>query len=356
MPFIFRRAKLDEAWPELGAFASMAVITLFGSKLVTLFGLTTNIGNVLYAGVVYFNALNYEAHGRHKARATYASVALAVTIFFVYVQLVALRAPSAEHSTISVAIDEIAAGSRTAFVASISAYLVAQYLFIDWYGRMKGPCWRRYVVAGGAAQLVDTVMFFAVLLASAGIMLTAESIVAGLALKAAFGVLSIPFLLVLCRHNHAREGGMTTTDKEPETEAKKAESDEAIVGSVVQLALKKPWLIALVIFMSGGSVSEFATKIGIIPERSERAVTDTVGVVSNAAERLKALEEQAVAAKEAHEADALALKISVAYAIRTQDTSFLLAGTPVAAGAAIPSPALVRNLRRRGEPRGADQQ
>lgn len=188
------------AYPAIVMFMCMVAISLFGAKLVEVFGFTTNIGNGLYAVVMMAQALNYELRGRDYAIKEIGLVALALTVFFGLTQSVAAMIPAESSVAFSGAVEAVVAAQAFAFPASLAAFYIAMTAFVALYDRLAAlPSATRYIAACLVAQAVDSAIFFSVLFALSGFALTAEIMATGFVIKVAFAAITAPVLSWLKR-------------------------------------------------------------------------------------------------------------------------------------------------------------
>src|ERR1043166_6351775 len=64
--FIYAALRLGREWLLCSITANLALIVVFGAKLIEIFGLVTNVGNVFYACVFLATHLLLERYGRYE--------------------------------------------------------------------------------------------------------------------------------------------------------------------------------------------------------------------------------------------------------------------------------------------------
>ena len=151
-------------------------IGIFGNQEITVFGLTSNIGNLFYASVVFGMCLMMEIYGVEEARRTrnvLAGCVLAASLLGV-----------------------VPVGSQI-LIASLAAFLAAQTVFIHLWERFRSRTIFLYNVGSSiATQAVDSIVFFPI--AFVGIR-TVEQMTGyaldGFLLKSLFAFVALPFYL-----------------------------------------------------------------------------------------------------------------------------------------------------------------
>lgn len=193
-------AHLGKAWLYTAILANLFFISIFGAKLVSFYGLTTNAGNVFYACIFFATYLLIEHYGAKEARQSIWLGFLGVTLFVIMSQVMV----SLEGAKLSVAANNailtlFELAPRIAF-ASIISFIITQYFNIWLYATLRQKTgrkflWARATAAIFSAQAIDSILFF--LIAFAGTMPISEltqTLWVGYSLKVAVGLVSIPLL------------------------------------------------------------------------------------------------------------------------------------------------------------------
>lgn len=132
-------------------------------KIVEIFGLTTTLGNILYASVYFSTDLLSEHYGKKEAQKAVilGFVSLFLAMIFMYIAL--LYVP-AEADFIHPHLEAIFSIVPRVVLASLVAYLVSQWhdiwAFHFWKTRTKGRhLWLRNNASTMVSQLIDSVIF-----------------------------------------------------------------------------------------------------------------------------------------------------------------------------------------------------
>jgi uncharacterized integral membrane protein (TIGR00697 family) len=202
--FVFFMCRLGKEYLYASIVVNLILISVIGSKLVTVFGFVTNTGNAFYASVFFATYLLLE-HGRDGSgvkdgiRAILIGV---VSIFFFTVmsQLAVAIVSIPETASVSSAMSLLFGAVPRITLASLTAYAVAQsmnvwlYFMFDEAFEQK-RLWLRVFSAIIIAQAVDSLLFFSI--AFLGVVpfeTVLESMATGYFLKVGIGAISIPLL------------------------------------------------------------------------------------------------------------------------------------------------------------------
>ncbi len=186
-------------WLQASIVINLILITVFGAKLVTIFGAVTNVGNVFYAMVFFATQLIVEHYGKREARRSILLGASSIVFFIAIGQLTVSYEGIAASSAANDAMAALFKFTPRLALASITAYVFAQSVNIWVYAYMRRTyrpqIWIRSASASASGQLIDSVIFFTI--AFAGVLPTPiliQSMLTGFAVKFLIGVGSIPFL------------------------------------------------------------------------------------------------------------------------------------------------------------------
>ena len=135
-------------------------------KTVTLFGVTTTLGNVLYASVFLATDILSEVWGRREAKRAVFLGFIALAMMVVYMQIALVFTPAADDFAQPHLAAIFGLMPRVA-VASLLAYLVSQLHDIWAFHLLKRKTggrhlWLRNTASTLASQLLDSVIFCAV--------------------------------------------------------------------------------------------------------------------------------------------------------------------------------------------------
>jgi uncharacterized integral membrane protein (TIGR00697 family) len=197
--FVFFAARRGIEWLFGTIVANLILIGIFGAKLITVFGLVTNAGNVFYACVFLATHFILEQHGK---RAGLNTIWYGVGFMFIFSLLsqVATRFTGLLVSdTANTAITDLFSFSIRIAVASILAYLFAQHVNISLYEWLKVRTqgrflWLRSNGANIVAQLVDSLLFFCIAFFDLPGPLLVQTILVGWLIKSVVVLLGTPFL------------------------------------------------------------------------------------------------------------------------------------------------------------------
>jgi uncharacterized integral membrane protein (TIGR00697 family) len=186
--------RLGSSWLCGTIIANLLLISLYGSKLIGLFGAVTNSGNVSYAAVLFAMYLLLERDGVQSGmRAIFSSIGV-VLVFFSLFHVILSFAPA-------VGTDDIPAVIQWRLVfGSLGAFAVAQSLNIGLYRYWREPTfdhhwWTRALSLMALTQLVDTILFFNIaFFGTVPSELVFQSIFIGYFIKVAFGVVTTPLV------------------------------------------------------------------------------------------------------------------------------------------------------------------
>jgi queuosine precursor transporter len=162
---IFVAARRGTDW-LFGAIAvNLILIGIFGAKLISIFGFTTNAGNAFYACVFLATHFLLERHGKHLGLKAIWFGAGFILYFVAMSQFASQFVGLALSETVNVSISTLFSFSARITFASIIAYVFAQHLNVYLYEWLKGKTnnrllWLRSNGANIVAQLVDSLLFF----------------------------------------------------------------------------------------------------------------------------------------------------------------------------------------------------
>lgn len=195
--FIFIAARKGIEW-LLGAIsANLILVGIFGAKLITIFGLTTNVGNIFYACVFLATHFIIERYGRKVGQKTI-WYGLMFILFFVAMswfatQLIGISTNKVGDNSMGMSF------SVRLIVASMLGYVFSQCVNIAVYDRIKiwtnGKfLWLRSNCANIISQFLDSVLFFSIAFFDLSGPVLVQTILAGWIIKIVVVAMGTPFL------------------------------------------------------------------------------------------------------------------------------------------------------------------
>ncbi len=197
--FIFLVARRAPEWLFGTIITNFFLISLFGAKLVTLFGMTTNAGNVFYACIFFATYFIFVYRGKKVAKKSVVFGAVFMLLFGTLTLLTTLLPGNAASSVVNNALSMLFSFSPRVMIASVVAYIFAQYINIfvfDWVvSRTKGA---QYLLAANVAnavgQAIDSTIFFSIVFFDLPGPLLVQAIAVGWLCKVAVVALGTPLL------------------------------------------------------------------------------------------------------------------------------------------------------------------
>ena len=191
--FILVAARRGTTWLYGTIILNLVLVTIFGAKLITVFGLATNAGNVFYACVFLATHFILERHGRQEGVKT---VLFGVGLMVLFTLMAQLATAFSESVPGDVAV--MSFPLRITF-ASILAYVFAQRINIavyDWLKRRTHGklLWLRSNGANIVGQLADSLLFFSIAFLDLPGSVLVQAILAGWLLKSLVVLAGTPFL------------------------------------------------------------------------------------------------------------------------------------------------------------------
>jgi hypothetical protein len=135
-------------------------------KIITLFGMTTTLGNILYASIFFSTDILGEIYGKKEAQKGVWLGFIMLSLATIYMQIALLFTP-AESDFIQPALVQLFSLYPRVAVASLAAYLVSQlhdvWAFDFWKIRARGRfLWLRNNASTMVSQLLDSVIFVSI--------------------------------------------------------------------------------------------------------------------------------------------------------------------------------------------------
>ena len=147
--------------------ANLILISIFGAKLVSIFGFIINTGNVFYAGIFLATHMLIEHYGEKEGYRTIRIGVLVIFLFLLMAQLTFDLTGYFETANVNRAIHDLFRNVPRIGIASIFAFIVAQNVNVRVYGYFKNKTrdkklWLRDNASNVMGQLVDSILFFSI--------------------------------------------------------------------------------------------------------------------------------------------------------------------------------------------------
>ncbi len=195
---VFFAAKLGRRWLFATIAANLILITVFGSKLISVGSMTTNAGNVFYACVFFATHLLLEQKHNKKAYQTIWFGISFVLFFTIMARIVVLMTSATPLDPVSEHIAFLFPLGVRVMVASLVSYSFAQSINIFLYQfagqKILNRAWFKSLTATIFAQLFDSALFFSIAFPDLSAHSLISAIVAGWIIKVCVGILGIPYL------------------------------------------------------------------------------------------------------------------------------------------------------------------
>lgn len=188
------------AWVYATIVVNLLLISVFGQKLIEVWGFVTNVGTVYYASVFFAIYLLLENGTRAHVIRALSIGALSVAAFTVLLVLVVAMQSHPETATLDAMMRGVFGNAPRFALASLAGFVLAQVINTTLYlTSREEPAqihwWLRSLVIMLIAQLVDSIVFFTI--AFWGVVATplvAESMAVGYVVKVLIGALSLPLI------------------------------------------------------------------------------------------------------------------------------------------------------------------
>ncbi len=196
---VFIAARLGREWLLGTILVNLLLIGTFGTKLISIFGLVTNVGNVFYACVFLATHFFIERYGKDAAWQTVWFGVGLVLFFTVMAQFAVNYQGLGLSDAANTASATLFPFSSRVIFASMLAYVFAQYVNISLYvwirERAHGKfLWLRSSAANITSQLVDSSLFFTIAFLNLPGPMLVQAILTGWLLKSLVGLAGTPFL------------------------------------------------------------------------------------------------------------------------------------------------------------------
>lgn len=201
--FILLLAQFGKNGLTLAVVVNLILVSTFGSKLISLFGFTTNVTNVFYAVTFLASNLMTEYFGRKQGFKLVLSGLFGLLLFVFMTQLVLFfsyqNSGDGAFRAIFSAVPRIA-------TASVVAYLCAHTINVWFFSMLKEQTlgkalWLRHNLSQFIAEGVDSVIFFSI--AFWGVLeptILIQSMFIGFVVKVLVGIVGTP-LVYLSTHS-----------------------------------------------------------------------------------------------------------------------------------------------------------
>jgi queuosine precursor transporter len=181
---------------------NLILISTFGAKLipVSIFEFITNAGNVFYAVIFFTIHVLVEHYGKSAAQRGIWFSSVFVILYVIMSDIARIFVGSSSSESVNIAIYNVFGNTTRFALASILAYLVAQYFNIWFYDLLREKfqkrfLWYRDTASNILGQLLDSAIFFSLAFLNAiPPILLFEIMVVGFVLKVMIGLLGLPAL------------------------------------------------------------------------------------------------------------------------------------------------------------------
>ncbi|TVQ98557.1 MAG: VUT family protein [Desulfovibrionales bacterium] len=173
-------------------------------KTIELFGLTTTLGNILYASVFFSTDLLNEHYGREEAKKAVILGFLSLILAVTYMQIALVFIPAASDFA-QPHLEAIFGVLPRIVLASMVAYLVSQWhdiwAFHFWKARTGGKhLWLRNNASTLASQFLDTIIFCSIaFLGMFPMEVWIQIVISTYLIKLLVAVLDTPFMYLAAR-------------------------------------------------------------------------------------------------------------------------------------------------------------
>lgn len=181
---VFFAARRGVPWLWGVIALNLILVSFFGTKLISILGVVTNIGNIFYACVFLATYFAMERYGKEEGMRLLgfgvACIASLVALSYLAIHLPAL--PS--DLKIQDAFETLFPASLRIALASAVAYFFAQYANVFLYYALSqktrgGMLWFRANAASVLSQLIDSLLFFSIAFPEMQTSLLLQAILAG---------------------------------------------------------------------------------------------------------------------------------------------------------------------------------
>ena len=197
--FVFFAARRGVDWLLGTIIANLILIGIFGAKLVSAFGIVTNLGNIFYACVFLATYFILERYGRYAAVKTI-WLGVSFTVFFVVLSQLATRFIGLPQTLeVNNAITTLFTFSQRIVLGSVVGFSFAQFINIKIYEWIKTFTKGRFLflrcnVANVISQLIDSILFFSIAFFDLPGPLLVQTILGGWGVKVLVVFLGTPFV------------------------------------------------------------------------------------------------------------------------------------------------------------------
>lgn len=192
--------KLGRRWLEVYIVVATVTIYCIAGKLSSFMGLSVSPSAVTYAGIFLATDILTERYGKKVGYRMIRLSFFAALLFMGITQFTLLLDPITDVQILSDSMDGVFGTSIRIFIASITAYVIAQHFDVWFYHflNMKTSgkfLWLRNNVSTGTSQLIDSVIFFSI--AFYGVIPNlVEVIMVGYLMKLGIAFLDTPFIYI----------------------------------------------------------------------------------------------------------------------------------------------------------------
>jgi queuosine precursor transporter len=207
---VFVSARLGKSWLFSSIVLNLILVSIFGVKLVSVFGWVTNVGNIFYACVFLATYFLVEKYGKEVAIQTVWHGLYYIISFYLASYFIVSLDGLTENDQVNNAIKVIFLASPRIMLGSMLAYIFAQNVNVIIYDWLKKKFYDKFLflranVANILSQLFDSAIFFSIAFFDLSGAILLQAILVGSAIKIAVVLLGTPLLYLdsyLNKRNH----------------------------------------------------------------------------------------------------------------------------------------------------------
>lgn len=198
--FVLFASKRSQEFLFAAVAVDLVLISVFGAKLISIFGFVTNTGNIFYAGVFLATHMLIENYGKEEGYRTIRIGAFAILLFLLMAQFTFDLTGYAGTAEVNNAIDRLFRNIPRVGIASVFAFIIAQYVNIWFYSLLKNKTrdkklWLRDNASNLLGQFIDSMLFFSIaFIGTVPNTVLAQIMMGGFMAKVAVGAVGTLFL------------------------------------------------------------------------------------------------------------------------------------------------------------------
>ena len=182
--------------------ANIILVSVFASKLISVFGYVSNVGNIFYASTFLCSSLLVEHSSAKETKHTIYAGVLAIFAYLLLSQITIHLPSLLGNESISQQFAFLFSSSVSITIGSVLAFVAAQLFLIHVYDILKGrrndkgflQIAFRAIVTAAIAQWIDSIIFFPIAFHTFSPKTILEIASVGYVLKVCLAVLSVPII------------------------------------------------------------------------------------------------------------------------------------------------------------------